>query len=286
MADKKPKDGPTGSTDTGSSVEVKSVEVVPLEGKDRRQHLAERFYSILEKLFEEIDQEEIAREVKALQKSHPKESKEQLSRRLMKRAAARTASVGVAAGMVGGPFGLLAMAPDIFTLVREQSRLVLSIALLYGQKPGLQERFREVVAVLAVSTGTTAARRGVRMMVERGLERAVAEKIVKKTVGKYIARRLPKLVPVIGGMVGGAVNILAVAAVEKAAVEYYGSLQAEQQGEKTGSARKGKVLELNAAEEAEEKKSAARKAPARKTSAKSKQDSAEAESGPSKKSSD
>jgi uncharacterized protein (DUF697 family) len=179
----------------------------------------------LDRLLREIDQDEIAASVAQLQEKHPGESREELARRLLMKGALKTATVGTAAGAVGGPMALLAMGPDIFTLVREQSKLVLSIAMLYGQKPKVEERLREVLAVLAVATGTTLARVGVRKLVTRGLEAEIVETLVKKIAGRAVARRLPRIIPIVGGIVGGAVNVGAMVAVERAAIEYYREIE-------------------------------------------------------------
>lgn len=183
----------------------------------------------LERLLREIDQDEIVASVAQLQAKHPGETREELARRLLFKGALKTATVGTAAGAMGGPLALLAMGPDIFTLVREQSRLVLSIAVLYGQKPKVDERLNEVLAVLAVATGTTLARAGVRKLVTRGLEAEIVETVVKKIAGRAVARRLPRIIPVIGGIVGGAVNIGAMVAVERAALEYYREIEQDLQ---------------------------------------------------------
>lgn len=183
----------------------------------------------LERLLREIDQDEIVRNVSNLQEKHPGETREELARRLLVKGAIKTATVGTAAGALGGPMALLAMGPDIFTLVREQSRLVLSIAVLFGQRPKVEERLREVLAVLAVATGTTFARVGVRKLVMHGLESEIVETLVKKIAGRVVARRLPRIIPVIGGIVGGAVNVAAMVGVERAAIEYYSEIEQDLQ---------------------------------------------------------
>jgi uncharacterized protein (DUF697 family) len=194
--------------------------------KKKRKSMSDRFYSLLETLFKELDQDAIKAEVEALRKGKPQVSREVLARTLTRRAAIRTASIGAAAGAVGGPWAILAMAPDIFNLVRQQSRLVLSIAFIYGQRPNLPERFREVLATLAVATGASAGRRTVALMIERGLEKRAAKAIVKRVAGKYVVRRLPKIAPMIGSALGAALNFAAVHAIGKAAVEYYRHLGA------------------------------------------------------------
>lgn len=202
----------------------------PLDSPDKptiTEALEKRFESVFEKLMKEIDQDQIRREVEQMRAAHPDETREEIARRFARKAAIRTATVGATAGALGGPMALLAMAPDIFTLVREQSRLTLSIAFLYGQAPGLDQRFREVLAVLAVATGTTVARSGARTVITKGLESNLARRIFRKIAGDFVIKRLPRIIPLIGGIVGGTVNVLAIAAVERAAVDYYGGLAEE-----------------------------------------------------------
>lgn len=188
-----------------------------------------RFYELLEKLFKEIDQDVIRTEVQALRESRPDESREQLAEYLTKRAAVRVASVGAAAGLPGGPLGVLAMAPDIFNLVLQQSRLVLSIAFLYDRKPYVKRRFQEVLATLAVGTGASAGRVGVRMLIAKGLEHAVAAKLARKIFGKYLVKRIPKIVPVVGTIAGASINYVSMRAVGRAAVAYYGGREPDEE---------------------------------------------------------
>jgi len=188
-----------------------------------------RFYALLERLFKEIDQDSIQSEVEALRAAKPELSREQLADHLTKRAAVRVASVGAAAGIPGGPLAVLAMAPDIFNLVLQQSRLVLSIAFLYDRKPHLKRRFKEVLATLAVGTGASAGRVGVRVLIAKGLEHAVAVKLARRIFGRYLVRRLPKVVPIMGTIAGASINYVSMRAVGKAAVAYYSGREAEEE---------------------------------------------------------
>ena len=186
-----------------------------------------RFYDLLEKLFKEIDQQSIEAEVIALRAAKPEMDRRQLAEHLTKKAAVRVATVGAAAGVPGGPLGVLAMAPDIFNLVLQQSRLVLSIAFLYDEKPHVSERFKEVMATLAVATGASAGRQGARLLISKGLERAAGGKIARKIFGRFLVRRLPSVAPLLGTVVGGTINYFSVRSVGKAAVNFY----AEKHGE-------------------------------------------------------
>ncbi|HUF17968.1 MAG TPA: EcsC family protein [Thermoanaerobaculia bacterium] len=183
--------------------------------------MGDSFYRLLETLFKELDQESIEKEVAQLRNDHPGASNTELARVLTKKSARAAAAVGAVAGSAGGPIGLLAMGPDIFNLVRLQSRLVLAIAFLHGRKPHIQERFREVLATLAISTGASASRQGARYLLRRGLEGKAAEKIVRQIAGRFVARRVPAAIPLIGGAAGAGLNYLAVNATAKAAMAYY-----------------------------------------------------------------
>jgi hypothetical protein len=186
-----------------------------------RRDDSSRFYDLLEKLFKEIDQESIQAEIIALRKAKPQLSRRELAGHLTRKAAIRVASVGAAAGIPGGPLGVLAMAPDIFNLVLQQSRLVLSIAFLYDRKPRVKERFREVLVTLGVATGASAGRQGARFLIARGLERAAAGKLARKIFGRALVKRLPMVAPILGTVAGGTINYLSMRAVGKAAVNYY-----------------------------------------------------------------
>lgn len=188
-----------------------------------------RFYRLLERLFKEIDQESIQAEVDALRTAKPNLSREQFAEHLTKKAAVRVASVGAAAGIPGGPLAVLAMAPDIFNLVLQQSRLVLSIAFLYDRKPNLRRRFKEVLATLAVGTGASAGRVGVRALVVKGLEQAVAAKLARKIFGRALVRRLPKIAPIVGTVAGASINYFSMRAVGKAAVAYYSGTEPDEE---------------------------------------------------------
>jgi hypothetical protein len=180
-----------------------------------------RFYTLLQNLFKEIDQQSIEAEVIALRAAKPEMTRQELALHLTKKAAVRVASVGAAAGIPGGPLGVLAMAPDIFNLVLQQSRLVLSIAFLYDEKPGLEERFKEVLATLAVATGASAGRQVSRLLITKGVEHAAAGKIARKIFGRFLVRRLPAVAPILGTVAGGTINYFAMRSVGKAAVKFY-----------------------------------------------------------------
>ncbi|MGA7616448.1 MAG: EcsC family protein, partial [Thermoanaerobaculia bacterium] len=146
--------------------------------------------------------------------------------------ARRTAGWGAAAGAAGGAWALLAMAPDIFNLVREQSRLVLSIAAIYGQSPRVEERLQEIAAVFAIASGATAAGRLGSAVVRRSAEHEAVKAIASKLGSRMFAERLGTLVPVAGGALGASINYFAVRSIGRAAVRYYAAIREQHVPEK------------------------------------------------------
>lgn len=186
-----------------------------------RNSINEKIVAGFNLLLREIDQNEIAHEVAQARSENPSLSREQIAQRLIRSAALKAATTGAVAGGVGGPLALLTMAPDIFNLVRQQSRLILAIAFLHERTPNTPDRLKEVTATLAISTGAAASRRGIVMLLEKGLGSGIAYKIAKKLAGRMLARKLPTLAPIAGGAIGGAVNYLAVRSVGRLALDYY-----------------------------------------------------------------
>ncbi|MDX1582647.1 MAG: hypothetical protein R3338_03525, partial [Thermoanaerobaculia bacterium] len=144
---------------------------------------------------------------------------------------------------------------------------VLSIAFLYEQKPGLDERFREVLAVLALSTGASATRQGVRYLVTKGLTGKTAEAVMKKVAGRFMARKLPAIAPVVGSIAGAGLNYMAVRATGRIAIEYYAEALEEaairrELKEKEESVKQEETNDLRQAPK--KKSSGKKKAPTRK----------------------
>lgn len=193
--------------------------------KSTANKLNDGFYTMLELLFRELDQDAIKLEVEGLKEKMPKASRREIAKILTRRAAIKSAVGGITAGAPGGAIGLLAMGPDIFNLVRQQSRLILSIAFLYEQEPHLEDRFKEVLGTLAISTGASVGRRGARMLIQKGLEKRASEGLMKKIAGRYFARKAPTAIgPIIGGVAGGVINFAAVRSTAKFATDYYENL--------------------------------------------------------------
>jgi hypothetical protein len=186
-----------------------------------KDSINEKLVAGFELLLKEIDQNQIEKEVEEEVRKHPELSKAQIAQQLITAASRKAATTGALAGGFGGPIALLAMAPDIFNLVRQQSRLILAIAFLHGRKPGTPERLKEITATLAISTGAAGARRGIVFLLDKGLGSGIAYKITKKIAGRMMARKLPTLAPIAGGAIGGAVNYLAVRSVGRLALDFY-----------------------------------------------------------------
>ena len=175
------------------------------------------FWNVLVKLVEDIDVESVRRDVELLRKNNPQATNDQLAEMMTSAAARKAAASGAVAGAAGGLLALAALAPDVWNLVRQQSRLVLSISLLWGHPPDPSERAREVLATIAAATGTAVARRGARQLAEK----AVAEAATRAIFGRLLARRAAVIAPVAGAAVAGGANWMSVRAVGRAANAHF-----------------------------------------------------------------
>src|SRR5687767_4598298 len=123
---------------------------------ERKKRFADLFYRLLQKDVRDIDQKAIEADVKAMRITHPGITDRELAMHMTRRAASKTAAIGAAASTVmSGPMALVALAPDIYNLVRQQSRLVLSIAEIYGHTPSVRERVKEVLITLGTASGAS-----------------------------------------------------------------------------------------------------------------------------------
>ena len=192
----------------------------------KKRSFADYFYRLLEKAVRDIDQKAIEADVKAMRKTHPGVSQRELAMTMTRRAASKTAAIGAAASTVGsGPMALVAFAPDIFNLVRQQSRLVLSIAEIYGHRPSVRERVREVLITLGTASGASFVKKGAQYLVLNKMKDTTARGLVRHIAPRMIGRKLGAVLgPVIGFAIGGITNYLSVRAVGIAAQKYYSAL--------------------------------------------------------------
>lgn len=191
-----------------------------------KRSFADRFYAILEKAVQDIDQKAIQADVQALRKIKPQASRRELATYMTRRAAMKTAAIGAAASTVAsGPMALVALAPDIFNLVRQQSRLVLSIAYIYDHQPSVRERLNEVLITLGTASGASITKKGLQYLVMKKLQQTAARRLARQIAPRLIVGRLGSVAgPAIGFAVGGVMNYLSVRAVGIAAQKYYSTL--------------------------------------------------------------
>lgn len=175
------------------------------------------FWNVLVRLVEDVDLSSVQAEVAELRQKHPDATNEELVDRLTSSAARNAATTGAIAGAAGGVLALAALAPDVWNLVRQQSRLVLAISVVWGHPPDPAERAKEVLATMAAATGTAVARRGARHLAEK----AVAEAATRAVFGRLLARRAAALAPIAGAAVAGGANWMAVRAVGRAANAHF-----------------------------------------------------------------
>ena len=171
--------------------------------------LAETFLKMVEKATTDLDVELIRSDVRALAARYPEWTTRELGERLVSRAARRAAVVGGVAGLPPGWAALATAAPELAALLVLQSRLIVSLHVLYGAPMEPKERALEVLAGLAAGAGINVGRR---------LTTRVAEEIAERLLARFVGREVSHLVPLLGAAAGAALNYGAVRAVGKAAL--------------------------------------------------------------------
>lgn len=171
--------------------------------------LAETFLKLVERATTDLDVERLRIDVRELAAQHPDATTREKGERLVKRAARRAAVVGGVAGLPPGWAALATAAPELTALLILQSRLIVTLHLLYGAPMEPKERAFEVLAGLAAGAGINVGRR---------LTTRAAEEIATRLLARFVGREVSHLVPLLGAAAGAALNYGAVRAVGRAAL--------------------------------------------------------------------
>jgi uncharacterized protein (DUF697 family) len=171
--------------------------------------LAETFLKMVEKATTDLDVERLRNDVRALAERHPEATTRENGERLVTKAARRAAVLGGVAGLPPGWTMLATAGPELAALLILQSRLIVSLHLLYGAPMDPKERALEVLAGLASGAGINVGRR---------LTTRAAEEIAARLLARFVGREVSHLVPVLGAAAGAALNYGAVRAVGRAAL--------------------------------------------------------------------
>jgi uncharacterized protein (DUF697 family) len=171
--------------------------------------LAETFLRLVEKAVKDLDVETLRVEVKAFALRHPELTTRGKAERLVATAARRAAALGAAASLPPGWLALATVAPEFSALLVLQSRLIVSLHVLYGGPMSADERALEVLAGLAAGAGINVGRR---------LTTRAAEEVAARLVVRLAGREIAHIVPVLGAIAGASLNYAAVRAVGRAAL--------------------------------------------------------------------
>src|SRR5207244_11939809 len=131
-------------------------------GKARElKRRADRFLEeIFRSLFEEIDTDKLRREVEMLKDAAPEFEPAQHARTLIRRTAIRCAAAGAVTGLPSGLVAIGTLGADLAYLVFQQFRLVLGVAIVYGQEPTHREGFTEALSCLVYTYGLGVGQQG------------------------------------------------------------------------------------------------------------------------------
>jgi hypothetical protein len=171
--------------------------------------LAETFLRLVEKATTDLDVEKLRAEVRAFSARHADLTTRAKAERLVAVAARRAAALGAVASLPPGWLALATVAPELSAVLVLQSRLIVSLHVLYGGPMTPGERALEVLAGLAAGAG---------MNVGRRLTTRAAEEIAGRLVLRLAGREISHVVPVLGALAGAGLNYAAVRAVGRAAL--------------------------------------------------------------------
>ena len=176
---------------------------------DDSRVLAETFLRLVEKAAEDLDMEKLRADVRAFSTRHPDLTTREKAERLIATTARRAAAIGAAASLPPGWLSLATVAPELSAVLVLQSRLIVSLHVLYGGPMTSGERALEVLAGLAAGAG---------MSVGRRLTTRAAEEVAARLVVRLAGREVAHVVPVLGAVAGASLNYAAVRAVGRAAL--------------------------------------------------------------------
>jgi hypothetical protein len=172
--------------------------------------LAQTFLHLVERSTADLDVEKLRAEVHEFARRHPDLTTRGKAERLVATAARRAAALGAAASLPPGWLALATVAPELSALLLLQSRLIVSLHILYGGPMSPEERALEVFAGLAAGAGINVGRR---------LTTRAAEEVAARLVVRFAGREISHVVPVLGAMAGAGLNYAAVRAVGRAALK-------------------------------------------------------------------
>lgn len=172
--------------------------------------LAEAFLKLVEKAVTDLDVGKVRADVLAFSAKHPDLTTREKAERLIAAAAGRAAALGAAASLPPGWLSLATVAPELSAVLVLQSRLIVSLHILYGGPMTAGERALEVLAGLAAGAGISVGRR---------LTTRAAEEIAARLAVRFAGREIAHLVPVLGAVAGAGLNYAAVTAVGRAALK-------------------------------------------------------------------
>jgi len=125
-------------------------------------------------VLDETGRERAAADLRRLRSRHPRASRDALAERLVRATALRC---GAASALMTGPatfFGAMPFGADLAYQTVALNRLVLALAILYGEAPSTRVRARGTAASLTAGLASEALRQGLVRLLRRLLPRRAA----------------------------------------------------------------------------------------------------------------
>jgi len=179
--------------------------------------------SIVKEFIVTVDKNALKKKVEYLKYSKPILSRAELCEIIIRDEALFCGIVGAGASLIPGPLSWMMCAPDIINLLAKQSKVILSVAYVYGHDPSSQERIIEILACLGFTSGIVAGNEQMKQMIIAGLKSGLVKEIARN-IGIVLSKRvINSFIPFIGSVTGGIFNYTAILSVGKAAISYYGT---------------------------------------------------------------
>ena len=165
-----------------------------------------------------------------LQATHPMATTEQLARMLIRSTRRRVAGTGAVSGAaaiapgLGTVLALGTVTSQALYALEQELELVLGVAMIYGHDLRQSEgRVFEALVVVALAGGALKVREDVLVAGGERLAVRLAAKVLSKTVTTRMTRVAGRLIPLgIGVALGAGFDWVAVTALGRAAMRYYG----------------------------------------------------------------
>lgn len=172
----------------------------------------------------------IRAKVEHLRATHPLHTNDQLARLLIRATRRRVAATGAITGAaaiapgLGTALAIGTVTSQTFYALEQEIELVLGVAMIYGRDlAGSEDRVLEALVVVGLTSGALKLREDVLVAGGKRLAVRILTRVLSKEVATRATRAAGRVIPLgVGLAVGAGFDWVAVTALGRAAIRYYG----------------------------------------------------------------